>query len=714
MRADSGHDLHDAATHDPAPARPWRDPTTRRLYLFVSFLTACVLALIFRYATFMTDVDFPSEGPTVRLPEVERGPILDRNGRVLALTIQRDSVTAWVPAVATPQESARLLAAILNIGVEEVLERLSAGGFVFISRHITPAQSAQIRLAHDRGELQGIDLQPEQTRSYPEGELAAHVLGFVGVDNIGLEGIENTHNYVLAPDTITADGAGVFGNRVVLTLDVNVQHAMEQIAAAARAEHDADAVFIIVAAADSGEILGYASQPGFDPNDYAAFPSKRWRNAIATDPYEPGSVFKVFTMAALLQTGAVTTSMTFPSPGYYRRVLPNGGIIRIGDLGVYGNLEPEQILRYSSNAGTAHASDRIDADSFYRMLRAFGFGDPTGAPFLGESPGLLRTVDEWSGRTKPTIAIGQEISVTPLQIIQAATTLTNGGVLLRPQLVREIVAADGTVVKPFAREPVRTVLAPEVASEILGMMETVAEQGTGRLARLKGYRIAAKTGTAQVFDLDEGRYSDEHLIASILGVLPAEAPRFIAYVVIQHPKGGAALRGPDRRSRAARGRQLPHHLLLAAARRRAAAPPPRPHRGLGDAPSDAGRRTAESGRHAETPLAPHAGRRRPAGGAARLRLRHPPGPRARISPHPGAHGPRLAGVILTRRVCPARSSALRPPATAGRGFPGCQGSLRQHRTARQPSRSLSFVNHRVRPWGRWRPDPHRARCRKCR
>ena len=537
VRADSGHDLHDAATHDPTPARPWRDPTTRRLYLFVSFLTACVLALIFRYATFMTDVDFPSEGPTVRLPEVERGPILDRNGRVLALTILRDSVTAWVPAVATPQESARLLAAILNVGVEQVLERLSAGGFVFISRHITPAQSAQIRLAHDRGELQGIDLQPEQTRSYPEGELAAHVLGFVGVDNIGLEGIENTHNYVLAPDTITADGAGVFGNRVVLTLDVNVQHAMEQIAAAARAEHDADAVFIIVAAADSGEILGYASQPGFDPNDYAAFPSERWRNAIATDPYEPGSVFKVFTMAALLQTGAVTTSMTFPSPGYYRRVLPNGGIIRIGDLGVYGNLVPEQILRYSSNAGTAHASDRIDADSFYRMLRAFGFGDPTGAPFLGESPGLLRTVDQWSGRTKPTIAIGQEISVTPLQIIQAATTLTNGGVLLRPQLVREIVAADGTVVKPFAREPLRTVLAPEVASEILGMMETVAEQGTGRLARLKGYRIAAKTGTAQVFDLDEGRYSDEHLIASILGVLPAEAPRFIAYVVIQHPKG---------------------------------------------------------------------------------------------------------------------------------------------------------------------------------
>ena len=537
VRPDSGDHPHDAAPLDPPAEKPRRDPTVRRLYVFVSFLGLCLLALIFRYATFMTSLEFPPEGPPLRLPEVERGPILDRNGRVLALTIERDSVTAWVPAVSAPEDSAELLGEILDTAAEEVLERLSAGGFVFIRRHITPEQSARIRAAQNSGELQGIDLQPEQTRSYPEGALAAHLLGFVGVDNIGLEGIENTFNYVLAPDTITADGTGVFGNKVFLTIDVNVQHAMERIAAATRDEHDADAVFIIVADAASGEILSYAAQPGFDPNDYTAFPSERWRNAIATDSYEPGSVFKIFTMGALLQTGAITTSMTFPSPGYYRRTLPNGVIIRIRDLGVYGDLVPEQILRYSSNAGTAHASDRIDAHSFYRMLRGFGFGEPTGAPLLGESPGLLRPVAEWSGRSKPTMAIGQEISVTPLQIVQAATTLTNGGVLLRPQLVRKIVAADGTVVKAFAREPLRNVLAPEIAAEILGMMETVAEEGTGRLARLEGYRIAVKTGTAQVFDRVAGVYSDENLIASILGVLPADAPRFIAYVVIQHPKG---------------------------------------------------------------------------------------------------------------------------------------------------------------------------------
>ena len=536
VRADTGNHLQDRAALE-TPERPRRDPTVRRLYVFVSFLGLCFLALIYRYATLMTGLDFPPEGPAVRLPNVERGPILDRNGRVLAITIERDSVTAWVPAVASPKDSAELLAEILDTAPDGILERLSGSGFVFIRRHITPEQSARIRSAMDSGELQGIELRPEQTRSYPEGALAAHLLGFVGVDNFGLEGIENTFNYVLAPDTITADGTGVFGNKVFLTIDVEVQHAMEAIAAAAYREHDADAVFIVVADAASGEVLGYAAQPGFDPNNYIAYPSARWRNAIATDAYEPGSVFKVFTMGALLQTGAVTTGMTFPSPGYYRRTLPNGGVIRIADLGVYGDLVPEQILRYSSNAGTAHASDRIDAHSFYRMLRAFGFGEPTGVPLLGESPGLLRPVTEWSGRTKPTIAIGQEVSVTPLQIVQAATALTNGGTLLRPQLVRQIVAADGTVVKSFASEPIRTVLAPETAADILGMMETVAEEGTARLARLDGYRIGAKTGTAQVFDRNQGAYSDEHLIASILGVLPADAPRFIAYVVIQHPKG---------------------------------------------------------------------------------------------------------------------------------------------------------------------------------
>ncbi len=526
-----------SAADMPSPEAAGRDLTARRLVLFVSFLVLCMAALIFRYTTFMIVDGHPSGDPVVRLPDVERGPILDRNGRVLAITIERDSVTAWAPTVTDPSGSAALLADILDLNAHEVRRLFDSDGFVYVKRHIAPDRSAAIRAARERGELRGIGLQAEQARFYPEGKLAAHVLGFVGVDNVGLEGIENTFNHVLAPDTIAPGGTEVFGNQVFLTLDVNVQHGMEQLAADARAEHDADAVYIVVAAADSGEILAYAAQPSFDPNAYAEVPKERWRNAIATMPYEPGSVFKIFTMASLLQSGAITPSMTFPSPGYYRRRLPGGGTIRIGDLGVYGDLDAENILRYSSNAGTAHASDRIDADTFHHMLRTFGFGASTGSPFPGESPGILRDPAEWSLRTKPTLAIGQEISVTALQVMQGASAFANGGVMLRPLLVREVVAADGTVVKPFAPDPVRRVVDPEVAGRVLAMMETVATKGTGRLAQLKGYRIATKTGTAQVFDPVSGAYSDEHLIASILGILPAGDPRFLAYVVIQHPKG---------------------------------------------------------------------------------------------------------------------------------------------------------------------------------
>ena len=609
----------------------------------------------------------PSGDPVVRLPEVERGPILDRNGRVLAVTIERDSVTAWAPSVIDPRASATLLADILGMNADEVLRLLGSDGFVFVRRHIAPEQSAAIRAARDRGELRGIDLQPEQARSYPEGELAAHVLGFVGVDNVGLEGIENSFNYVLAPDTIAPEGTEVFGNQVVLTLDVNVQHAMEQLAADARGEHDADAVYILVATAGTGEILAYAAQPSFDPNAYAAVPKERWRNAIATMPFEPGSVFKIFTMASLLQSGAITPSMKFPSPGYYRRRLAGGGTIRIGDLGVYGDLDAENILRYSSNAGTAHASDRIDADTFHHMLRAFGFGESTGSPFPGESPGILRDTGEWSGRTKPTIAIGQEISATALQMIQGASAFANGGMLLRPQLVREVVAADGTVVKPFAAAPVRQVIDPEVAARVLAMMETVATKGTGRLAQLKGYRIAAKTGTAQVFDSESGTYSNEHLIASILGILPADAPRFIAYVVIGHPKGelryGGLIAAPLLKKVArflttyyrlppddADPLVHPAHIVVSAT----------PHLAVGERDPRPDR-TAAAPPAAAAPEAGHESR------LARLRLRDRPGTGARIAAHCRLHPARLAalttGSLAARRRPRQPARLVLPPAS---------------------------------------------------
>lgn len=516
----------------------WSDSTNRRLFFFVAFLVLCLSALVFKYANFMIGKTLSVQTSQIDLPDVERGPILDRNGKLLALTIQKNSVTSWAPAVREPEDSAYLLSKLLGANSQDILRRIKQSeGFTYIQRHITSDQSAAIRKAKDKGQLRGIYLEPEQTRSYPEGELAAHVIGFVGVDNIGLEGIENTYNNVLAPDTIPSKGTKVFGNRLFLTIDVNVQYAAEKIANSAISKHDADKVFVLVAKADTGEILAYASQPSYNPNSFSASSPERWRNSIATSPFEPGSVLKIFTMAALLETGVATTTMTFPSPGYYQRILPNGTTIRIGDLGDYGDLTMEDILQYSSNAGTAHASELISEESFYHMLRLFGFGQLTGIPFRAESPGLLRTIDQWSGRTKPTIAIGHEIAITPLQIIQAATALTNDGVLLRPQIIREVMAANGKILKPFAVESVHSVISPQVAAHILRMMEKSAQEGTGQLAQTKGFRVATKTGTAQIFDPTEKKYSNEKMIASILGLFPANDPKFIAYIVIHNPKG---------------------------------------------------------------------------------------------------------------------------------------------------------------------------------
>ena len=510
-----------------------------RLVWFAVLMAAAVTTVAVRYATLMLGGDGSPAGPEVRLPTVERGPILDRNGRVLALTTSLDSVTAWLPAVPDVAATGEHLAQILGLDATVVATRLNRGtDFVFVQRQITPTQSDAIAAAQLAGELPGISLQPEYGRSYPEQQLAAHVLGFVGIDNVGLDGIENTFNHVLAPPTIEPHVDEVYGHQVMLTLDINVQHELERIAERAYREHDADAVFILAAEARTGEILAYSARPSYDPNTYRRFSSAQRDNAIASQAYEPGSVFKVFSIAAMLDAGAIDATTILPSPGFYERLLPDGSSILIDDLGVYGTVNPQQILQYSSNAGAAYASDLIDQEEMYRQLRQLGFGSPTGVPFPGESAGILRPPEAWSSRSKPTIAIGQELSVTALQVIAAATTIANDGLLLRPHLVSRVVSPEGELVKDFATEPVGEALSPAVARLVLTMMEAATgDGGTARRARVPGYRISAKTGTAQVADPTTGGYYEDQVTASVLGIFPTEDPQFIVYIVIHNPRG---------------------------------------------------------------------------------------------------------------------------------------------------------------------------------
>ncbi len=507
-------------------------------FVFFSILTIIfVLLLIFRYIQIMI-IDPPS-GPqyTPHKPIVERGPILDRNGRILAIQTRLNSVTAWMPTVEDKDKTARQLASILNISDSSILQKFNShSGFLYVKRKITPTESAKIEKLISEGYLPGITLEPEYGRNYPEKELAAHLTGFTGTDNIGLDGLELTYNGILSPDMEANDNI-IYGNQLFLTIDLTIQYFSEKLAREAYKKYSADSVMILVMDAKSGDFLSYTSIPEFDPNNFISASKTEKENRPVTYAYEPGSVFKIFSLASMMEIGGITQNSHFYCDGYYEKTFPEE-TVKINCLGIHGDVTPQTIIEYSCNAGAAYASDTVSVLDFYLKLSDFGFGTRTGLPLPGETSGLLKKPEFWSGRTKPTIAIGQEISVSAVQMITAATVLTNKGTLLKPHIVRKIVSPEGKLIKEFERTPVRNVLSPSVARAILDDMETATSpHGTARRLRVDGLRISAKTGTAQKINPKTRKYSKNAFVASTMAIFPSENPAVIVYAVIDNPKG---------------------------------------------------------------------------------------------------------------------------------------------------------------------------------
>jgi cell division protein FtsI (penicillin-binding protein 3) len=512
----------------------------KRLRFFLGFTALIVLLIVGKLVYLMILTPSGGNPDSITLPVVERGPILDRNGRILAISSRLESVSAWIPDLKDPETVARELAPILDLDPEEdILPRLeSHSGFVYIKRKITPTQAEKVRALMSADGLPGISLTPEFGRNYPEQTLACHVLGYVGTDNIGLEGVEYSFNNELSPPAVGQDLKEVFGNQLFLTLDVNIQYMVEEIAKESYEANQADSVTILVMDAQSGEILGYAGIPGFDPNEYNRYENRFLQNLPLTHAYEPGSVFKIVSLSSILELGGVSEDDEFYCGGVFERTLADGQSIRITDLRAHGRVTPSLIIKYSCNVGAAQASERVDRDSFYQMLQRFGFGKPTGLPLPGESAGILAAPERWSARSKATIAFGQEISVSALQMITAATAIANNGLLLKPLIVGKIVSPQGEVVSTFRRTPVREVLNPDTARAMLLMMETAVQaEGTARRGAVDGVRVSAKTGTAQVADPNTGAYSEKDFVASYLAIFPTNDPRLIVYVVIDRPKG---------------------------------------------------------------------------------------------------------------------------------------------------------------------------------
>jgi cell division protein FtsI (penicillin-binding protein 3) len=355
-----------------------------------------------------------------------------------------------------------------------------------------------------------------------------------------MSGIEYTLEDELSPK-IDDSARTSHGNQVILTIDIKLQYFMDRIALEAYEKNRADSVMILVMDAKNGEILAYSSIPRFDPNEFSKYSESERMNRPALMAYEPGSALKIFTISSMLESETVQPDSHFTCNGYFEKTLSDGREIKIRCMGVHGSVTPQLIIKYSCNAGAAYASEKMPALPFYEKLENFGFGQKTGILFAGESNGIFASPANWSARSKPTIAFGQEISVSAIQMVAAATVFANDGLLLKPLIVKRVISPDGrTIIKNYPREPVRRVLSPENAKQMLLMMETATgPSGSSNAARIDGIRVAAKTGTAQVADPQTGTYSNDKYIASIIGLFPVEDPQIIMYVVIQNPKEGS-------------------------------------------------------------------------------------------------------------------------------------------------------------------------------
>ncbi len=513
-----------------------------RLMVFIIIFSISALAVLAQYAKAML-FSSSAVGATART-FAERGPILDRNGKILALQTRLGNVTLWRPEVDDPAATARTLGVLLSLDPVELEGRIrsSASDFIYVKKRVDQSEIAAVEAARAKGELRGAGIEPVMGRVYPEKSLAGPLIGFVGDDNNGLAGLEYEYKDELSPQKGT--GSMAYGDQLFLTIDANAQHILEDITRRSMEENSAEAAMSIVLDPRNGEVLAYASLPDFDPNDIRSSTELSRLDRASVWPYEPGSVFKVFSMASLMELEGINENSTFTCDGSYERTTPSGERIMIKCLGAHGTVGPLEIIKYSCNAGAAYASDRVEVEAFAAMLKAFGFGEKTGIGLPGESPGFINQTDRWSLRSKQTIAIGQELSVSAWQMVQAMTAIANDGVMVRPHVVSRIVGPDGTLKKTLEAEAIRRVISSDNARKMRSYMaEAASEAGTGRRANVEDLRIAVKTGTAQMYDSEKKTYSATDFVASCIAMVPADEPKLIIYHVIVRPKGDSYLGG---------------------------------------------------------------------------------------------------------------------------------------------------------------------------
>ena len=519
----------------------------RRIRLLVAVFALAFAVTLFR-ATWLQAVKAnsldrlaSSQHREMVVVPARRGTIYDRAGVELAVGERATTVYANPRQIRNPDRVGAAVARTLDLDPARVaaLLRDRSRGFVYLARKADPQKAERLR----RRGIVGLGFSAEERRFYPQRGLASEVVGYAGLDNRGLAGVELQLDGALAgsdgSETAVRDPFGRTldvlelkrvrnGRDVHLTLDTTLQRHVEGVLAETRRQWAAKSATAVVLDPRTGEILAMAVEPGFDANRFSSVPSDRQRNRAVTDTYEPGSTFKVVTLAASLETGMVEPWTRYTLP-YSIEVADR--VIHDAEKRGTETMTVSEILSQSSNVGVVTLALGVGRQNLSRWIARFGFGRETGIDFPGESRGIVLPPEKWSGSTIGNVPIGQGIAVTPLQMATAYAAIANGGVAIQPHVVARV---DGG--KPL-RPKRRRVISPLTAKRLTAMLRGVVERGSGTAAQVPGYFIAGKTGTAAKPDPVHGGYSDSRYVSSFVGFVPATAPRLVILITVDEPRG---------------------------------------------------------------------------------------------------------------------------------------------------------------------------------
>ncbi|TAK15372.1 MAG: PASTA domain-containing protein [Acidobacteria bacterium] len=540
----------------------WRAAVKRRVIVVVCVLAAWAAAVEGRFVylqvvdheRLLTEADNRQQR-TIN-DKAKRGEIVDRNGQILAYSVEADTIVSVPTSIKKPVETADALCRALNDCTPEFRAQLvktftSKKAFGYVRRQVTPEEAARVAAL----KLDGIGIRPETKRFYPKRELAAHLVGFVNTDSIGLGGVERAYNkYIRGVDGLSqvqvdahqrtvqsrVERASIPGATVELTIDQYVQYIAERELAAGIEKFNAKGGSVVVMDPNTGEILAEANFPTFNPNFAGqADPDERTNRAIE-HVYEPGSTFKIVTVSAAIEEGVFKPGeLVDTNPGVL--TIPGRKPITEAKGHNYGVLSFEDVLVHSSNIGAIKIGFKVGAERMERYIRRFGFGQISGNELAGETPGRVNSLTQLNESSLASMSMGYEVSVTPLQMAAAVSSVANGGTLYQPHVVRAVI--QNGVRKVVAPKPIRRTINETTAAELTTIMERVVAEkiGTGNLAQIDGYQVAGKTGTAA--KVVDGHYSKTDYNVSFAGFVPSRHPRLAILVMIDTPRNGSPYGG---------------------------------------------------------------------------------------------------------------------------------------------------------------------------